>query len=169
MRAQLTQVRLREYVLSCGLLTLPILVWNMAFTGFLPPALGSEEFWRDIPPRVTYGENVLRLIVVILPFLMPLDLVTVSQRRGLILFTLGMVLYFLAWLALILFPQSQWSLSWMGFVAPAYTPLVWLTGLSLIGRRLYWKGPYCWWMYLLVALGFTAFHVEHASIVYARM
>ena len=168
MSATLSQIRLRDYVLSCGLLTIPILVWNMAFTGFLPPALGSQEFWRDIPPMVTYGENLLRLIVLILPFLMPLDLRMVSQRRGLTLFTVGMVLYFLAWLALILFPQSQWSLSWTGFLAPAYTPLLWLAGLGLIGRRLYWPGPYRWWMYLWLAAGFTAFHVAHASIVYER-
>jgi hypothetical protein len=140
----------------------------MAFTGFLPPALGSQEFWRDIPPMVTYGENLLRLIVLILPFLMPLELTTVSQQRGLKMFVAGMILYFLSWLALILFPQSQWSVSWIGFLAPAYTPLVWLTGLALIGRRLYWPGPYHWWMHLWLAVGFTAFHVAHTSIVYER-
>jgi len=63
MGATLNQVRLRKYVLSCELLIIPVLVWNIAFTGFLPPALGSQEFWRDIPPMVTYGENLLRLIV----------------------------------------------------------------------------------------------------------
>jgi len=123
MGATLNQVRLRKYVLSCELLIIPVLVWNIAFTGFLPPALGSQEFWRDIPPMVTYGENLLRLIVLVLSFLMPLDLRAVSQRRGLTLFTVGMVLYFLAWLALMPFPQSQWSLSWTGLLAPAYTPL----------------------------------------------
>ena len=117
---------------------------------------------------VSYGENLLRLIILILPFLMPLELTTVSQQRGLKVFVAGMILYFLSWLALILFPQSRWSQSWTGFLAPAYTPLVWLAGLGLIGRRLYWPGPYRWWMYLWLATGFTAFHVAHASIVYAR-
>ncbi len=168
MSATLNQVRLREYVPSCGLLTIPILVWNMAFTGLLPPALGSQEFWCHIPPMVTYGENLLRLTVLILPFLTPLDLRTVSQRRGLTLFTVGMVVYFLAWLALILFPQSRWSLSWTGFLAPAYTLLLWLAGLGLIGRRLYWPGPHRCLMYHWLAAGFTAFHGGHASIVYAR-
>ena len=168
MSATPSQVRLHHYVLSCGLLMVPILAWNMALTGFLPSALGSQEFWRDIPPIVTYGENLLRLIVVILPFLMPLDLGTVSQRRGLTLFMIGMVVYFLAWLALILFPKSRWSLSWMGFLAPAYTPLLWLAGLGLMGRKLYWPGPYRWWMYHWLAAGFTAFHVAHAAIVYER-
>ena len=65
-------------------------------------------------------------------------------------------------------PQSQWSTSWLGFVAPAYTPLVWLAGLGLIGRRFYLPSPFRWWMYVGLACGFVAFHVTHTSIVYAR-
>jgi hypothetical protein len=53
--------------------------------GFLPPALASNAFSRDIPPLVTYGENTLRIVVMILPFLMPLEVATAGQRRGLLL------------------------------------------------------------------------------------
>ncbi|HEX4950830.1 MAG TPA: hypothetical protein VFZ34_29485 [Blastocatellia bacterium] len=156
------------YVWSCGLLTVPIFVWNLVFTRFLPPALGSDEFWREIPPLVAYGENSLRIVVFVLPFLMPLEVTTVAQRRGLLLFVVGIVLYFMAWLALMLFPQSWWSTSRAGFLAPAYTPLIWLIGLGLVGHRLYWNLPYRWWGYVVLACGFTALHVTHASIVYAR-
>ena len=62
---------LARYVWSCGVLTVPILVWNIVCTRFLPPALASNEFSRDIPPLVTYGENILRVVVMVLPFLMP--------------------------------------------------------------------------------------------------
>jgi hypothetical protein len=67
-----------------------------------------------------------------------------------------------------IFPQSRWSTSWLGFLAPAYTPLIWLTGLGLTGRRFYWPWPYRWWLYVGLACGFVALHVTHASIVYAR-
>ena len=157
-----------RYVLSCGLLTVPILVWNVVFTRFLPPALGSQEFWRDIPPLVACGENSLRFVVVLLPFLMPLELATPVQRRRLLLFVVGTALYFLAWAALMIFPQSRWSTSRLGFLAPAYTPLVWLAGLGLIGRRLYGPWPYRWWVYVALAGGFITLHVTHASIVYVR-
>jgi hypothetical protein len=148
--------------------TVPILVWNVVCTPFLPPALASNEFSRDIPPFVTYGENVLRIVVLVLPFLMPLGVARVGQRRGLLLFVVGTLLYFLAWVPLMIAPQSQWSTSWLGFVAPAYTPIVWLTGLGLIGCRLYVSSPYRRWMYVALACGFVAFHVTHTSIVYAR-
>jgi hypothetical protein len=75
---------------------------------------------------------------------------------------------FSARVPLMIAPESPWSTSWLGFVAPAYTPLVWLTGLGLIGRRLYVPSPYRRRMYVALACGFVAFHVTHTSIVYAR-
>jgi hypothetical protein len=85
-----------------------------------------------------------------------------------LLFVVGTLLYFLAWISLMIARESQWSTSWPGFVAPAYTAIVWLTGLGLIGRRLYVPSPYRRWMYIALACGFVAFHVMHTSLVYAR-
>jgi hypothetical protein len=102
------------------------------------------------------------------PFLTPLEVATAGQRRGLRLFAVGTLLYVLAWVLLMIAPESPWSTSWLGFVAPAYTPLVWLTGLGLIGRRLYVPSPYRRWMYVALVCSFVAFHVTHTSIVYAR-
>jgi hypothetical protein len=164
----MTETGLARYVWSCGVLTVPILAWNVVFTRYLPPALGSDEFWRDIPPVVTHGENTFRFLVVVLPFLMPFELTTARQHRGTLVFVAGTILYFLAWVPLMLAPQSPWSTSWLGFVAPAWTPLIWLTGLGLIGRRLYVPSPFRWWVYVVLACAFTAFHVAHTSIVYAR-
>ena len=157
-----------HYLLSCGLLTVPILVWNVVCTRFLPPALGSTEFWRDIPPLVTYGEQSLRFAIMVLPFLMPLEVATITERRGMVVFMTGALVYFAAWIPLMLAPQSSWSTSRLGFLAPAYTPLIWLIGIGLVGRRLYGAGPYRWWVYVGLACGFVAFHLAHASIVYAR-
>lgn len=157
-----------RYVRSCGLLTVPILAWNLAFTRFLPPPLSPDEFWRDIPRLLALAENATRLVVVGWPFLMPLELSTAMQRRGLLLFAVGASLYFLSWVVLILFPQSGWSMSWAGFLAPACTPLIWLVGLGLMGRRFYWPVPYRWWAYVAVACVFVALHVTHAAIVYGR-
>lgn len=157
-----------RYVVSCGLLTLPILAWNLIFARFLPPPLASPEFERDIPRLVAYGENALRVVVMVLPFLMPLDLATLGQRRGLLLFAAGTLLYFLAWVPLMIVPQSLWSTSWPGFVAPAYTPLIWLAGIGFTGGRLYGSWTLKPWIYIGLACAFVAFHVTHTSIVYAR-
>jgi hypothetical protein len=42
------QIVLARYILSCGVLTVPMLVWNIVCTRFLPPVLASNEFSRDI-------------------------------------------------------------------------------------------------------------------------
>ena len=164
----MSETDLIGYVLNCGLLTVPILLWNVVLARFLPPALASNEFSRDIPRLVTYGESTLRIVVMVLPFLMPFDVATVSQRNGLQWFVAGTILYFLAWVPLMVAPQSRWSTSWLGFAAPAYTPIVWLTGLGLIGRKLYVPSPFSWWMYVWLACAFVILHVGHTSIVYAR-
>ena len=164
----MSETGLVRYVVNCGWLLVPIFVWNVVFARFLPPALLSNELSQDIPPLVAYGENTLRIVVMVLPFLMPLEVTMVSQRRGVWLFAVGTIVYCLAWVPLMVVPHSRWSTSWLGFVAPAYTPLVWLVGLGLIGRRLFVPSPFRWWMYVAVACAFIMFHVAHTSIVYAH-
>lgn len=160
---------LRRYALSCGLLLVPIFVWNAVLTDFLPSAWSTSSFWRDIPPLLASTENASRLVVAALPFFMPLEVNAPIQRRGLIVFGVGALLYFASWLAILLAPASAWSLSPVGFLAPAYTPFVWLFGVALVGRRLYLGRFYRWWMYLIPAGVFLAAHVGHAALVYARL
>ena len=157
-----------HYLWNCGLLLLPILGWNLAIARYLPPQFESAVFDHEIPPLVSVGENVLRMIVFVLPFFMPLDLTTAIQRQGLWLFAVGTGVYFLSWMPLIVAPQSAWSVSRAGFLAPAYTPLAWLLGLGLIGNRLYVPVPFTPWGYALLACAFVAMHVTHVNLVYTR-
>ena len=71
---RMTLATIRRHALNCGLLLIPTSVWNIALTGYLPPAFAPAEFWRDIPAKLALAENSLRLAVFALPFLMPLDL-----------------------------------------------------------------------------------------------
>ncbi len=94
---------------------------------------------------------------------MPLELSTAAQRRGLLLFALGTLVYFGSWLAVMASPASSWSTSALGFIAPAYTPALWLLGLALIGRRLFWGQLYRWWMYVVISALFLAAHITHTA------
>lgn len=113
-------------------------------------------------------ENVLRTAVLVLPFLMPLEVTTPTQRWGLGLFVAGTWIYVCGWIPLMAAPQSAWSTSRAGFLAPAYTPLLWLTGLALISGQLYGSMPFERWMYLVLAWAFVAVHVAHAHLAYTR-
>lgn len=159
---------IQHYAVSCGLLLVPAILWNVALTKQLPPAFSLAEFWREIPVPLAFAENSLRVAVFALPFFMPLRLAAPNSRRALLLYAIGTLVYFASWLALILSPASSWSTSALGFVAPAYTPFLWLLGIALLGRQLFWGAFYRWWMYLVLALAFLATHITHTALVYAR-
>lgn len=158
----------QRYAMSCGLLLVPAILWNIALADQLPPAFSRAEFWRDIPAPLALAENILRVAVSALPFFMPLSLAAPTSNRALLIYTTGTLVYFASWLALILFPTSSWSTSALGFIAPAYTPFLWLLGIALLGRQLFWGAYYRWWMYLVFALAFLAAHISHTAMVYAR-
>jgi hypothetical protein len=157
-----------KYLLNCMLLLMPIMAWNVIFSSKLPVLYSPTVFSKDIPSIIANGENFFRLIVFILPVLMPMRIETQSQRLGLWLYITGTVIYFVSWLAQIYFPQSSWSLSVFGFLAPAYTPLVWLVGIGLIGDALYFSSPYRSWMYITTSITFISFHLSHALTVFIR-
>ncbi len=158
-----------SYVLNCFLLLVPILAWNAILASKLPIAYQAETFDKDIPSAATLGENLFRSLVMFLPLLMPLSFSSRSQKLGLYIFIFGMLIYFLSWTVLIVFSNSVWSMSAAGFLAPAYTPLIWLVGIGLIGTQLYFKSPYQSWMYILLSIIFLSFHITHAAIVYLRL
>jgi hypothetical protein len=157
-----------NYLLNGMLLLLPIMAWNLIFASKLPRLYTLEVFEKDIPTFITQGENIFRLIIFVLPLLMPLRIETSVQKLGAGLYIAGTLLYFLSWLMQIYFPQSSWSLSAFGSLALAYTHLLWLVGIGLIGSTFHFASPYRSWMYILLSMIFVTFHVSHAWTVYAR-
>lgn len=77
-------------------------------------------------------------------------------------------MYTASWLALIALPQSAWANSTAGFLAPAYTPALWLLGLALLSQEYSWGGTCRPWMYGTLSIFFLAAHISHAAIVYSH-
>lgn len=157
-----------KYVCNCFLLTLPIVAWNLVFASHLPVTFQPAIFWHDIPPFLAFGENISRVVVFLLTLLMPLSVESKTQKTGLVLYVAGTVLYCASWLALLYFPESAWSNSGWGFIAPAYTPALWLTGIGLIGRTFYVNLPYKRWLFISVSMVFLVFHNVHTIMIYHR-
>lgn len=158
-----------KYLKNCFLLLIPIIIWNLAFRDLLPTPFTFEVFWDDIPGFVYWGENFFRILVFSFPLLMPLSLFTKKQKLGLVIYLLGTFIYFLSWRPLILYPASSWSTSLIGFIAPAFTPLVMLVGIALIGNKLFFGFRQSTIVYLLVSVVFTIFHTWHVMIVYSAL
>ena len=157
-----------SYLLNCMLLLLPIMAWNMIFASRLPRLYLPDVFEKNIPTIITTGENFFRLLVFIVPILMPLKIETQTQKLGLGLYIAGTAVYFLSWFMQMYYPQSVWSVSALGSLAPAYTPIIWLVGMGLIGSTLFFSSPYRSWMYIVLSIIFVSFHLSHTLIVYQR-
>jgi hypothetical protein len=158
----------KKYFFNCFLLTIPILLWDYSFTHKLPKAFQPEIFWKDIPSFITYCENISRLIMFVFISFMPLKIIAKKQKMGLLLYVAGTLLYFTAWIILMYFPDTTWSSSVLGLLAPAYTPLLWLIGIGIIGDSLFFKIPYKRWLYFLIVLIFLIFHNWHTYLIYFR-
>ncbi len=158
-----------QYALNCFILLIPIFLWNILFATSLPRGYSMEFFWKDIPPIVGTTENILRIIAFFLPLLMPLTIKTTSQKIGLGIYLAGVAIYFLSWIMQIYYPDSTWSSSLFGFLAPAYTTIIWFIGIGLIGNKLFIKIPYNPIIYITISAVFVFVHTTHAYIVYTRL
>ena len=159
---------LRKILTNGYIAILPIFVWNIFLISKLPPAFDLNSFNSDIPSVIVIGENIFRSIIFIFPLFFRLNMSSSLEKKGVVTYSFGVVLYFLSWLMLIYAPNSGWSNSVLGFTAPAYTPIIWLVGLSLLVDSYYFKLAYSKWHFIVPSLVFSIFHVSHTVYVYNR-
>jgi hypothetical protein len=130
-----------SYAKCAGLFVILPMAWNTVMSSRLPCAYSPEVFSSNIPGGLFKTENTLRILVVALPFFAPLELISFAQKIGVVTFSFGLIIYLISWLPLIIAPNSRWSRSAVGFLAPAYTPIIWLIGLAMLMQRLHWYRP----------------------------
>lgn len=106
---------------------IPILLWNLVFAGSLPESFTDDNL---SPQWLTWLEHALRIPVFLMPIVWPLRLKSKQQARGFGLYCIGCLVYFASWLPLLVSPESAWSTSTAGLLAPAYTPIVFLLGIA---------------------------------------
>lgn len=162
-------MKIKYYLSNCFLLLLPLLLWNLIFFNDLPKAYYSETFQKDIPDWISYSENILRILVFGLPTIMIFSLKTRSQKIGFGIYLIGTLIYFLSWIAMICYPQSAWATSQIGFMAPAYTTIIWFVGIGLIGTQSYFRIPKLSLIYILLAVLFVIFHTLHIYLVFQNI
>lgn len=155
-----------KYLFNCFVLTIPILIWNILLTDQLPKTTKPEILLQNISPIIIYGENIVRVIVFASMVFMPIQISKTIQKKGLLLFLFGTIIYFTSWLALIYYPDSLWSKSTLGVLSPAYTPVLWLIGIGLIGDTFYFNLPYKRWIFISLSIIFLVFHNIHTYKIY---
>lgn len=164
-----TKMNMFKQILTNGYIPLiPILIWNYIFISKLPLVYQPQFFNHEIPILITVGENLFRTIIFIMPLFFKLSFDETRQMKGLFVFIIGVLLYFISWLILMYMPDSTWSNNIFIFSAPAYTPIIWLIGLSMMVERYYFF-RYSKWHYITPSILFSIFHIYHSIYVFDRV
>lgn len=136
--------------LNCFWLIVPLLVWNLVYG----PKLTDPRITSDAnsPAWLIMVEHIARIGVFLLPLLLSLQLKDTVSKAGLTVYVVGTLLYFISWLPLLVAPNSAWSNSSLGLLAPALTPFLPFLGIALIGHS---------WPYGILAGVFILIHTWH--------
>ncbi len=163
----MTSKNITKYLFSGIVLLLITMLWNVIFYAYLPDGYSPENFKMNIPAIVLAGENFFRILTFGFIIFLMLGLKDRSQKIGLILYISGVILYFASWSAQMFLPDSQWSQSLLGYTAPAFTPIIWLLGIGLLGKEFAIKKiPYNRIVFITLSIVFVVFHMAHAVIAY---
>lgn len=157
-----------KHVMNCSWLLLPVLVWNILFAKQLPAIFQEENFWHDIPPLLSISEHASRIALFAFTFMMPLELPAAKHFKSWSIYMAGLMLYFLSWLLLMKMPQSDWSQSLPGIMAPAFTPALWMWGIWRIGSTPFIQFPLYKLAFPLLCLLFLFLHNLHTFLIFER-
>jgi hypothetical protein len=135
----------------------------------LPRPYVEDAFWAVVPACVSVPEDALRITTLALAALLPFGVDTPRQRRGVLVYLLGVCLYAGSYGAQILFPEASWSQSAIGFLAPVWTPLLWLVGIALMTSEPHSPRWFRSSHFVIVAAAFVAFYVAHAATLFVRL
>jgi len=91
-----------------------------------------------------------------------------KQRIGLFIYLIGLMAYLLAWREIILFPSGMWSSSLAGFTSLAYTPVIMLFGIGIIGNQLFVKFSPVKLLYWITAAALIILQTGHALLIFRQ-
>ena len=131
---------------------IPILLWNVVLASRLPPEFSSDE---NLAQWHLILETILRIAVFVFPLFLRMRLQTLVNKVGLALYLVGALLYFGAWLVVIFWPDSTLAVSPIVVLAPYYMPLVFFTGVGLMGNSR---------LYIGIVVLFTIVHTYHGLL-----
>ena len=152
-----------------GLLVIPVLAISIGLWEFLPEVYGPKEFSREIPTWLALAENLFRIIIFSVPAILFFSNDEIKNKWEWFLYTFGIAIYTCSYLFQILYPNSNWSTSYLGFTAPAWTTIFWLYGIGLIYSHSWLLPSWHRAIYIVAATLFVLLHMAHTTLVYVRV
>jgi len=153
--------------ITCFWLLIPILIFNVAFSRFLPSHF-QPRIWGQFPRCLSILENSFRFGVMLCTLFLPCTFPDSTLKMvGLCLFIIGVSMYFCSWFCVIRYPLSAWSRSLAGFSAPSWTPILWFGGIDILSSWSHMKHAVLFQVvYTALIFHFLLLHNFHAFWIY---
>ncbi|MBF0207914.1 MAG: hypothetical protein HQK53_13625 [Oligoflexia bacterium] len=164
---------LTKVLTNSFMLFIPIHLWNLLLASKLIGKIRLDNPNLVVPCAITTLEIFFRFVVFTLPIFMHFDFTLRKEKIGFILYSAGIVVYFLSWIPH-LFPIFKGLRKrLLFFIAPALTPIIWLIGIGLMSK------PYFNFInlpmgsgseiYCLTATIFVFFHCAHVTFAFLKL
>jgi hypothetical protein len=141
--------------LNYFLFWLPPLAWNAVFTS----RLSMPSFSGSVPRAYEVAEWVFRIGTMVYPLFLPIRPEAGGFTPGLIIYSGGLLLYFASWVPYMIGQHASVFDSPVFQFAPAYLPLVWMTGMAVMAESPILAG---------LSVIFMALHVGEYVMRYAK-
>lgn len=142
-------------LLNCFYLVLPVLIWNFIFASKLNQDIFKLEIEYNKYLYIT--EDVLRYLSFILPILLPIKITQSWQELGIVIYLIGIIIYFISWLPVLLMPENNFTNNKIVLFAPFVTPIVFFTGIALLGDSL---------IFFIISILFVGIHLINGFMKY---
>ena len=150
-----------RYSNNCFLLFIPILIFNILFFKKLP-----AHYLNDISHPIIIIETIARIITITFSFIMVLSIQNKIGKIGLIIYIVGIIIYFSSYFIAIYFNNTLIANNIIIILAPYWTSIIWLIGIGIIGNNLFVKIPYHFVTYIILSFVFTTIHTIHGYLCY---
>jgi len=150
-----------KYINNCFLFFIPILIFNILFFKKLPP-----HYLKNISHPIIIAETIARIITIAFSVIMAINIQNKTGKIGLIIYIIGVIIYFTSYFIEIYFSDKLFSRNIIFILAPYWTSVIWLTGIGLLGNRLFVDIPYHFTVYLILSIIFTVIHTIHGYLCY---
>jgi hypothetical protein len=138
-----------------------VIIFNIIFTKYLP-----EHYLKNIKHKIVAIETIARIITIAFSVIMSIKLDTKTSKIGLIVYIIGIFIYFCSYFIAIRFPANLFNNNIIVLLAPYWTSALWLIGIGLLGNKLFINIPYHYTVYIIISIIFTIIHSIHGYLCY---
>jgi hypothetical protein len=121
---------------------------------------------RNVNHKIVTIETITRIITIAFSVKMYLNMHTKISKIGLIVYIIGILIYFCSYFIVIKIPAISFHNNLILLLSPYWTSVIWLIGIGLLGNKLFINIPYHYTVYVIISLIFTIIHSIHGYICY---